>query len=220
MKKARKQSLRPVSAAATGHVAASSVASVSCAPRVGNYTASATFFVLIAVLAYLAHAELGYNHGLFSEGVYEPYADFRAIPKAGGPSRVDSGREIYASAGCVACHQPGGTGNPANNCPPLAKSDWVLAEGPSRLIRLVLGGGQGPITVSGKLWNGGVMTAFGPNLTDDQVANVVTYIRQAPEWGNDASEVTPDMVKAIREKTASRTTAWTPDELLKLPVTE
>lgn len=189
-------------------------------PQVGSYTAPAAFFVVLAVLAYLGHAELGYNHGLFSAGVYEPYADLRAIPKVGGPSRYDMGREAYTTFGCVACHQPAGNGNPANGCPPLAKSDWVLADGPSRLIRLVLHGGQGPIVVSGKPWAGGVMTPFGASMSDDQIASVLTYIRQSSEWGNNASEVTPEMVKAIREKTASRTSPWTADELLKIPVTE
>lgn len=189
-------------------------------PKVGNYTAPAAFFVILGILAYLSQAELGYNHGLFSAGIYEPYTDFRSIPKVGGEvNRVDAGREVYAAAGCVACHQPNGSGNPANGCPPLAKSDWVLAEGPARIIRIVLHGAQGPITVLGKPWNGN-MTPFGPVLNDDQIANVLTFIRQSPEWGNNASEVTPEMVKAVREKTASRTTQWTTAELEKIPVTE
>ncbi|MBL9134685.1 MAG: cytochrome c [Verrucomicrobiales bacterium] len=195
-------------------------ASSPVTPKVGSYTAPAAFFVVLAILAYLSQAELGYHHGLFSAGIYEPYTDFRSIPKVGGEvNRVDAGREVYAAAGCVACHQPNGSGNPANGCPPLAKSDWVLAEGPARLIRIVLHGAQGPITVNGKPWNGN-MTPFGPVLNDDQIANVLTFIRQSPEWGNNAGEVTPEMVKAVREKTASRTTQWTPAELEKIPETE
>lgn len=189
-------------------------------PRLGSYTAPASFFVLLACLAYLGQAELGYNHGLFSAGVYEPYTDFRSIPRVGGEiNRVDAGRDVYAAAGCVACHQPNGSGNPANGCPPLAKSDWVLTEGPGRLIRIVLHGAAGPMTVNGKEWTGN-MTPFGPILSDDQIANVLTFIRQSPEWGNSASEVTPEMVKAVREKTASRTKQWTAAELEKIPVTE
>jgi mono/diheme cytochrome c family protein len=64
------------------------------------------------------------------------------------------------------------------------------------------------------------MTPFGASMTDDQIASVLTYIRQSSDWGNNASEVTPEMVKTVREKTASRTTPWTADELLKIPVTE
>lgn len=220
MKKSRSHERGERSPASQKPTASDSSPSVSSTPLVGSYTAPAAFFVALGVLAYLGHAELGYHHGLFSAGVYEPYDDLRGIPKLGGPSRYDQGRDVYSAAGCVACHQPAGTGNPANGCPPLAKSDWVTADGPSRLIRLVLHGAQGPIVVSGKAWAGGVMTPFGPSLTDDQIANVLTYIRQNAEWGNQASEVTPEMVKTVRDKTATRTTPWTADELLKLPVSE
>ncbi len=188
----------------------------TAAPKVGNYTAPAGFFVLLAVLAYLGQSEVGYHHGLFAAGVYEPYADFRSIPKVGGEvNRVDTGRDLYASRGCAACHQPNGSGNPANGCPPLAKSDWVLTEGPGRLIRLVLHGAQGPMTVNGQSWNGN-MPPWKDILPDDEIANILSYIRNAPEWGNTASEVTPEAVQAIREKTATRSAQWTADELLKI----
>ena len=194
---------------------------VSATPRVGAYTAPAGFFIGLAVLAYLGSAELGYNHGLFSTAVYEPYADLKSIPTAGGEvNPVDAGREVYAQM-CQACHQPNGSGNPANGCPPLAQSDWVLEEGPGRLIRLVLNGATGPITVNGKEWGSPAgMLAFKDALSDDQIAYVVTYIRQSPEWKNNASPVTAEMVKAVREKTASRTMPWTAPELLKAPTTD
>lgn len=219
MKKARSSDRKdPVVAPAKAAGAASPGLSAGT-PAVGRYTAPTAFFILLAILAYLGQSELGYNHGLFAAGVYEPYTDFRSIPKIGGPSPVDAGRDVYSAAGCVACHQPNGSGNPANGCPPLAKSDWVLEEGAGRLIRLVLQGGQGPITVNGQTWNGN-MTPFGAILSDEQIANVLTFIRQSPEWGNNAGEVTPEMVKAVREKTATRTSQWTPAELLKISATE
>lgn len=190
-------------------------------PRVGNYSAPVGFFVGLAILAYLGHAELGYHNGRFSPGVYEPYADLRSIPRAGGEvNPVDAGRDVYAQL-CSACHQPNGSGNIANGCPPVAGSDWVLEEGPARLIRIVLHGAKGPITVNGKEWGSPVgMLAFKDALTDDQIAHVVTYIRQSPEWKNDASPVTAEMVQAVREKTASRSAQWTAGELLKIPTVE
>lgn len=207
-------------AAQKAPAAAPSPVPMTATPKVGSYTAPAAFFILLAALAYLGQAELQYHHGLFSAGVYEPYASLRDIPKVGGAvNRVDAGRDVYMAAGCVACHQPNGSGNPANGCPPLAKSDWVLAEGPARLIRIVLHGAQGPMVVNGQTWSGN-MTPFGPNLSDDQIANVLSYIRASPEWGNAASEVTPEMVKAVREKTADRSKPWTAAELEKIPVTE
>lgn len=61
------------------------------------------------------------------------------------------------------------------------QSDWVLEEGPGRLIRLLLNGATGPITVNGKEWGSPAgMLAFKDALSDDQIAYVLTYIRQSP----------------------------------------
>ncbi len=187
-------------------------------PAVGSYSASVGFFVILAILAYLGHAEMGYHSGQFSAGVYEPYSDRRGIPKAGGEvDPVEEGRLVYAQL-CSACHQPNGSGNLANGCPPVAGSDWVLDEGPARLIRIVLHGGKGAIKVNGKEWGSAVgMLAFKDVLTDEQIAHVLTYIRQAPEWKNSAPQVTAEMVQGVREKTSSRGAPWTEAELLKVP---
>ena len=214
----KKPSSHSPASKSTGTAASPAVAG---SPRMGTYSAPASFFVILAILAYLGHAELFYNNGFFSPGVYEPYADLRSIPKVGGEvNPVDAGRDVYAQF-CTACHQGNGSGNPANGCPPVAGSDWVLEEGPARLIRIVLQGAKGPIKVSGKEWGSAVgMLAFKDALTDDQIAHVITYVRQSPEWKNNAGAVTPEMVKAVREKTSSRGAPWTADELLKIPTTE
>jgi mono/diheme cytochrome c family protein len=191
-------------------------------PAVGRYSAPVGFFLALAFLLYLAQSEGCYHHGLFSAGVYEPYADLRMIPKYGGEvDRVEAGREVYVAAGCVACHQPNGFGNPANQCPPLAKSDWVLSEGPGRLIRIVLHGARGEMVVNGETWNSATgMTPFGPVLSDEQIANVLSYVRRSPEWGNNAGEVTPEQVAEIRQASQSRSAPWTAAELLNIPPTE
>lgn len=183
-------------------------------PAVGRAVAPAALLIAIAGLAYLGQAELGYHHGAFARGVYEPYYDPASVPKESG--EVDwfgDGKIVYAN-NCAACHQPNGAGNPANGCPPVAGSDWVLAEGPNRLIRIVLHGAGGPIMVNNQPWNG-AMLAWKDTLTDDQIAAVLTYIRA--EWGNTASPVTPEQVTAIRGKEAGRGTPWTAAELLKVP---
>jgi len=62
------------------------------------------------------------------------------------------------------------------------------------------------------------MPAFGPTGTfgwsDEKIADVLTYVRQ--EWGNKAVAITPEQVAAIRTAEASRTKAWSQDELLKI----
>jgi mono/diheme cytochrome c family protein len=130
------------------------------------------------------------------------------------------GAQLYNN--CAACHLADGTGNPALNIPPLAGSDWVLADGPNRLIRIVLNGMSGPVKVNGQVWQGNAMnpwrkTAENPSgLTDEEIAAVLSYVRNA--WGNKASFVTVDEVRAVSEATKDRAEAWTEAELLEIPV--
>jgi hypothetical protein len=53
-------------------------------------------------------------------------------------------------------------------------------------------------------------------LSDEEIAAVITYVRQNKEWGNHASAVTPAQVKAVREKIKNHPLAFTPDELMKI----
>jgi mono/diheme cytochrome c family protein len=55
------------------------------------------------------------------------------------------------------------------------------------------------------------MPAKGAALPDDDLAAVLTYIRQS--WGNKASAVTPEQVKAVRTEVGNRTHPWTVDQL-------
>jgi mono/diheme cytochrome c family protein len=75
----------------------------------------------------------------------------------------------------------------------LVESDWVAGE-EERLIRAVLEGLEGPIEVKGKTFRG-VMSAQ-PDLSDEDVAAVLTYVRQG--FDNDASTVTPERVVEVR----------------------
>jgi len=60
-------------------------------------------------------------------------------------------------------------------------------------------------------------TAENPSgLTDEEIAAVLSYVRNS--WGNKASFVTPDEVKAVSEATKDRTEAWTEAELLQVPL--
>ena len=86
------------------------------------------------------------------------------------------------------------------------------------MIRLVLNGLQGPIAVHGQSFNN-VMVPW--NLLSDQdIAAVITYVRQNKDWGNNASAVTPQQVRAVREKVKSHSGPFTPDELTKISPAE
>src|SRR5699024_1873457 len=121
---------------------------------------------------------------------------------------------IYSRDGyCSTCHQPDGEGLLASGFPPLAGTDWVLGN-EERLIKLVLKGMQGPIEVLGEQYPGQVpMTPFGGMLSDEEVAAVLTYVRNA--FGNEASAVYPKKVKEVRANIKDKSGFYTPEELLK-----
>jgi len=108
---------------------------------------------------------------------------------------MDRGKSVYA-ANCAACHQASGQGIP-KAFPPLARSDYLNAD-KARVIRVVTGGLQGPVTVNGEKY-AGVMPAW--TLSDDDVAAVLSYIYGS--WGNSGKEVTAKDVKAARPKGSS-----------------
>jgi quinoprotein glucose dehydrogenase len=94
---------------------------------------------------------------------------------------------------CMACHGPNAEGTVI--APPLAKSNWV--NGPAEnLIRIQLRGLNGPLTVSGKAYTLPVPMPPQAQQTDEQIAAVLTYIRNS--FGNSAPAVTPAQVKALR----------------------
>jgi nitrite reductase (NO-forming) len=94
---------------------------------------------------------------------------------------------------CFVCHQLNGEGIPAQ-IPPLAKSDFFAAMSNEDAIHNVIAGRTGEVTVNGKKYNG-TMTPLN-YLNDDQIANVLTYVRNS--FGNEGKAVTPDEVKKVR----------------------
>jgi mono/diheme cytochrome c family protein len=120
----------------------------------------------------------------------------------------DNGRQTFAGL-CAACHQPTGKGL-EGLAPPLAESEWVLGE-PERIVKVVMHGLRGPIKVKGVTYSYD-MPAAG-FLSDEQIAGVLTYIRR--EWDHEASPVSVELVKKIREEHKGRTDAWTEGELGK-----
>ena len=130
----------------------------------------------------------------------------------GTPRKVASaGENIYEMA-CLPCHQPEGKGLPGVY-PPLAGSDWVRGD-KARIIKVVLHGLTGPVTVAGQNFGGTPasvpMPAMG-GLTDEQIADVLTFIRAA--YGQQSPPVTAAEVKTVRGATGNRQVPWTAGEL-------
>ncbi len=125
------------------------------------------------------------------------------------------GQKIYQRDGfCGTCHQLDGKGLEASEFPPLAGSRWVTGN-EDRLIKLTLKGIYGPLEVNGKKYQGQVpMTPFEGMLNDEQVAAVLTYVRNS--FGNQATPVSPEKVKEIREAVEEKSGFYTSEELLKI----
>ncbi|MFT6178156.1 MAG: glucose/arabinose dehydrogenase/mono/diheme cytochrome c family protein [Akkermansiaceae bacterium] len=124
------------------------------------------------------------------------------------------GGAIYARDGyCMTCHQADGNGLPDAGFPPLSETKWAVGD-PDRLIKLSLKGLMGPIEVKGKKYLGQVpMTAFGGLLNDDEMASVLTYVRNS--FGNKASAIGAAQVKRVRAEVKDKADMLNPDELLK-----
>jgi len=122
-------------------------------------------------------------------------------PAANKDERIARGKMVYTAV-CMACHQPEGQGIP-KAFPPLAKSDYLNADH-ERAVGTVLRGLQGKVVVNGETFES-IMPQLG--LNDEQVANVLTYVYN--QWGNKGLEITPDIVKQVKTKTAGTTTPTT-----------
>ncbi len=122
-------------------------------------------------------------------------------------TRFDQGKILYTGL-CGACHQPTGTGLDGL-APPLVDSDWVLgkAELPTKIV---LHGLSGAVVVGGRTYRL-EMPPLGAALNDDQIANVLTYVRR--EWEHNASPVAPADIAKVRAANSTRTKAWTTEEL-------
>ena len=189
-------------------------------PPVSMTTLPVGLIVVMLGLVYWGALSFDQHGGWFDARVYTPYArppdDWQ--PPIGPADPAVLGKAIYNKPTCVACHQPNGKGSPGQ-FPSLHGTDWVLEKEPGRIIRAVLHGLQGPITIDGQTFNySATMTPWKNDLTDEQIAAVLTYVRQNKEWGNNAPAVTPERVKEVRDKTNDRGLSdyYTPEELMKI----
>ena len=101
------------------------------------------------------------------------------------------GKQVYLQV-CLACHQVD-AGGVQGMTPTLVKTTYVL--GPKTpLIKIVLNGMTGAVTINGDDFHN--VMAPHSDLTDQQIADVLTYVRNS--FGNKASAVTVAQVKAVR----------------------
>lgn len=107
------------------------------------------------------------------------------VVAAAPPVATPNGAELF-SQNCAACHQPAGQGIPGA-FPALAGNTFV--QGPE------------PIVASTVLKGRGGMPSFSADLTDDQIAAVLSFVRSS--WGNTAPPITTAVVAAARNGSAA-----------------
>ncbi len=142
------------------------------------------------------------------DGKAERLAFVRKIANA-APVKEHPGKLVY-DALCLNCHQPTGLGLPGIY-PAIAQSDWVTGD-VATLAKILIHGMSGPIRVNGEDFKQLAPLPMPPmGLSDAQIADVLTYVRG--QFGNKASAVKPEEVKAARARSGDRTTFWTAEEL-------
>ena len=172
-------------------------------PTATRSTVPMWIFSLTLVLIYLGAVYFDHHGGWFDPQVYSPYNNAEELdayqPKSGAEALRAQGKKTYETV-CGVCHGTDGLGKPGQ-FPPLAGSEWVNAKGDKRLAQIPLDGLNGEVHVKGQDWSAS-MAAMGAGLSDSDLAAVLTYIRSS--WGNNASAVTADDVKAVRAATAGK----------------
>lgn len=113
-------------------------------------------------------------------------------PVGGGvTASVAAGKKVYTLY-CLTCHQADGGGVPNMN-PPLTKTSYVLGD-KNKIIQIVLKGFNENVEINGDTYTN-VMPPQA-NLTDQEVADVLTYVRN--NFGNKAAPIKAADVKKVR----------------------
>lgn len=160
------------------------IASGPMAEAVSNSTSKMTDADLLAIATYLKDRA--------------PRSGRAVTALAAANPRMVAGQAIYEDR-CAACHSHSGAGVP-NLFPRLASAPLVQSADPTSLIRVVLIGSRAVATSAAP--TAPAMPAFGWNLNDTEVADVLTYVRNT--WGNAASAVQPEDVTKLRGRLSSR----------------
>lgn len=184
-------------------------------------------FVREAAISGLDHHEIAFRESLpmdlkdprLLNWLDQGSKDIPAGPRAIGLRGTDltsyqRGKALFhGEAACFGCHGADGAGTP-NLGPPLDESQWVTGP-PEILVKILLHGLTGPITVGENSYNPAAdMPGLGSNpaMTDQALADLATYIRN--EWSNHAAPVPASVVKRQRELTKHRgARPWTAKEL-------
>jgi len=108
------------------------------------------------------------------------------------PASASDGAVLYLQ-NCSSCHQSDGRGVPGA-FPPLAGNP-VVSGNPTAVIAIVKNGLDGRLIVNGGAYSG-IMPRWGGVLSDEQLADVISYIRTS--WKNQGKPVSTSDVAAVK----------------------
>jgi len=117
---------------------------------------------------------------------------FTIFPAKNLAKNLKDGKEVYIQY-CQNCHMENGEGL-EGVYPPVAKTNYL--KNTKKIIEVILKGQFGEVTVNGKKYNTDMPAQ--DYLTDEQIVDVLTYIRS--NWGNKYPAVTTAQVMAERKK--------------------
>ncbi len=104
------------------------------------------------------------------------------------------GKTVYLQR-CMVCHQADGGGVPKLNAP-LDGSSAVNGTDVAKLIKYIVKGFADRVEIDGEFYSNAMPAAA--DLTDQQIADVLTFIRS--NWSNKAGPVSVAQVKQTRSK--------------------
>jgi mono/diheme cytochrome c family protein len=191
-------------------------------PRIGREPLSLWLIAVYGLAVFFGGAYLGRYSGNFNgDGLDYLGGAPRVATKTGGPAGpaqaaeltpAERGKKIF-SANCATCHQANGLGV-AGQYPPLAGSEFTTG-GSRRPAMIVMKGLQGPVKVKGQQYGSAVMQPWEKTLTDQKIADVLTYERS--DWGNQASPVAAEQIAALRKELAAHPESFTEHDILAVP---
>lgn len=147
------------------------------------------FLGLLTMIVAACSNEPSSSISIANSQLYLASAQQKPVQKSTKP---DEGKAVFEKY-CLMCHQKDGSGVPPMY-PPVKKSDWVTGD-KKRLVKILLNGLQGEITVSGETYSAAMPKQ--DFLTNRQIAQVLTYVRQ--NFGNKADSVKVKDVMMIRK---------------------
>lgn len=153
--------------------------------------------VVFGSLQYVSHEDINamalYLKSL-PQQISAPVATTESMPQETKKNMIKAGAQLYEKQ-CASCHQESGKGVPSIY-PALAGSRAITTPVAANAIRMVLYGGYAPSTAGNPRPYG--MPPFGQTMTDEEVAAVVTYIRNS--WGNQGTAVSQYDVNRYRSR--------------------